>query len=84
MPRVAARDSAKQGDGDLRGVGKPRSHPSTDRHCAAALGIEGGAVPEREEFAQVAIRVCESEKEVLGPALVGARILGRDQRERDG
>ena len=55
MPGVAARDGAKPGDGDRRRVGKPGSHPSTDRDTAAAIGIEGGAVSEREQFAQIVI-----------------------------
>ena len=84
MPGVAARDCPKQGDGDLRRVSQPRSHPSTDWDPAAVVGIEGGAVSERKELAQTAVRIREPEKAILGSASMGSRILGGDQRERDG
>ena len=50
-------DSAEQGDDDLCGVDQPRSRAYADQYSTADIGIEGGAVSEREEFAQVAIGV---------------------------
>ncbi len=84
MPRVTARDSEKSGDADLRGIGEPRSRPSSDRDPAADIGVTGGAVFKREEFAQIAIGVSDAEEAVLGSAFVGTRVLGSDQRERNG
>ena len=50
----------------------------------AAVGIEGGAVSEGEEFTPVVIGVQGAAKEVLGPALMGEGLLGGLERECDG
>ena len=54
MPGVAAGDSLEPGDGDPRGVDQPGSCAYADRDTAVYLRVAGSAVPEREEFAQVA------------------------------
>ena len=76
MSRVIARDITKQGDDDLRGIGQSRSRASVDWDTAAIVGIESGPVSEREEFTQVADGVSKATKTILGPALMGKRILG--------
>lgn len=46
------------------------------RDIAESIGIQGGTVFEREEFAPVADGVCEATQEILGPTFVGAGLLG--------
>ena len=81
--RIAQRDSAKHGADDLRGVDQPGSRAHADRDTAAHIGIEGSAIPEREEFAQDAIGVSKSEEAILGSALMGQGILGLVEWQRD-
>ena len=84
VPGVAAGDRAEQGDGDLRGLDQPGSRAHADRDTAADIGIEGGAVSEGEELTQAADGVSDVAEAILGPASVGARLLGGNERERDG
>ena len=51
MPGIVTGDSTEQGDDDLCGVDQPGSCAYADKYTAAAIGLEGGAVFEREEFA---------------------------------
>ena len=50
VPRVVARNSAKQRDGYLCGFYQQGSCSSSDRDTSEFISIEGGAVSEREEF----------------------------------
>lgn len=79
--RAAAGDFAEHGDDDLCGGNQPRSCASSDRDTAKRIGIEGGAISERKEFAQDAVGVSEPEEEILGSAFVGAGVLGSVERE---
>src|SRR5580693_3875916 len=47
-----------------------------------SLSVSSGAVSEGTEFPQVAERVRGTAQALLGPALMGKRILGRQQRQR--
>ena len=58
-------------------------------HAHMLIGIPpyilvSSAVPEGEEFAQTAKRVCGIAQAVLGAAPVGARVLVGHQRQRNG
>lgn len=81
--RIAQRDSAEHGTDDLCGIDQSGSRAHADRDTAPHISIEGGAVPEREEFAQDAIGVSEPEEAILGSALMGQGILGFVERQRD-
>ncbi len=81
---VAEGDMSQHGIDDLCGGGEPGLCAHADRDTAAHIGIEGGAIPEGEEFAQVACGVSGSEEEILGAAFVGERVLGGVERECDG
>ena len=83
MPGVAARDSAGQGDDDLRGIDQPGSRAHADRDTAAVVGVQSGAIFEGQEFAQAVVGVCKAPQAILGPAPMGARLLGSNERERD-
>ena len=72
--------SRVSGDSDLRRIDQPRPCAHADRDTAVHLSVPGGAVPEREEFAQAVERVCRIAEGVLGPAPVGTRLLGGHQR----
>jgi len=81
---VAAGDIAKPGDVDLCWGNQSRSCAHADWDSAAFVGIEGGAVSEGEEFAPDVVGVSGAEEAVLGPASMGSRVLGSDERECDG
>ncbi len=53
-----------------------RSCPYADLDPAERVGIESGAILEREEFSQIDVRVCKLEEAILGAASVGKGILG--------
>jgi hypothetical protein len=76
LPGVAARDSAQQGDAYLCGVDQSGPCAYANSDSAVFIGIAGGAIHEGEEFAQAIIGVCAVKEEVLGLALVDARLLG--------
>ena len=76
MSGVVARDCDQQGDDYLCGFYQPGSCAYADQYSASAIGISSGAVSEREEFTQVADGVSKATKTILGPALMGKRILG--------
>ena len=83
MSRAAARDSDEQGDEDLCGIDQPGSCAYADQYSATDIGVASGAVSEREEFTPVADGVPGIEKEILGTASVGQRILGSFEWECD-
>ncbi len=83
VPRVVARDSAKQRDDYLCGVYQQGSCASSDRHTSELISIQGSAVSEREEFSQNADGVSSAKKEILGSAFVGKRLLGSFERKCD-
>ena len=59
---------------------EPRAYASVD--SSEFVGVTSGAVSEGTEFPQVAERVRGTAQALLGPALTGKRILGRQQRQR--
>src|ERR1035438_1692022 len=67
--------------GDLCRVDQPRSCPYADRDSAQRIGVAGGAVYEGEEFSQAVKRVHATSETVLGPAFVGTRVLGSNERQ---
>jgi len=69
MPGIAARDSAQQGNGDLCGVNQPGSCAHADRDSTEFVGVQGGAVSEREKLASVANGVQVAAKAILGQRL---------------
>ena len=81
---VATGNIPQHGDDDLRGSDKPGSRASAVGDTTACLGVARGANDEREEFAQDVVGVPEFEEEILGSALVGAWVLGCDERECHG
>lgn len=52
-----------------------RSCTNADRHPSHLIGFQGGAISEREEFAQDASGVSAVEDEVLGAVFMGKRLL---------
>ncbi len=79
MQGVVAGDSDEQGNADLCGLDKSGSCAHADRDTATALGIESCAIFEGEEFSPIALGVQAVKEAVLGPALMGERILGGDE-----
>ena len=84
VPGIVARDSTQQGDGDLRGINQPGSCAHADRDTAKFVGVESGAVPEREDFSSFANGVQSAAEALLGPTPVGEGILGSIERQRNG
>ena len=76
MSRAAVRDCDEQRDGDLRRINQPGSCAYADRDSTSAVGIPSGSISEREELAQIAIRVQAAEEKILGPTFVGNGLLG--------
>ncbi len=79
---IAARDCAEPGDDDPRRSDQSGSRAHAGVDTSQSIGVEGGAVPEGEELAQVALGICLTAEAILGPAFVGARILGCFKRQR--
>ena len=80
---VAKGNSNQQGDADLCGVDQSRSRAYADWDTTAAVCIQGGAVSEGQEFAPAVIGVQAIKEAVLGSALMGKRVLGSNEWERD-
>ena len=80
VPGIVAGDSAEQGDDDLCGVDQPRPYPYADRDTAADLRVTCGPVSEGEEFAPTVVRVQAATQALLGPTLMGTRVLGSNER----
>ena len=80
MPGVATRDSAQQGDEDLRGINQSRSCAYADRDSTKFVGIEGGTVPEREKLSPSTDGVQSVAEALLGPTPMGEGILGSIER----
>ena len=84
MSGVTAGDFPQQRNGDLCRVNQSGPRAYADRHTAPDIVIEGGTVSEREEFPPVVIGVQALKEALLGPAPMGERILGSNERKRDG
>ena len=84
MPGATKRNCNQQRDADLCRIDQSRPRAYADRHTAPDIVIEGSTVSEREEFSQVVIGVQALKEALLGPAPMGERILGSNERKRDG
>jgi len=76
VPGTSAGDCEEQRDADLRGIDQPGPCAYADLDSATVVGIAGGPVSERQEFAPTFNGVPEPEEEVLGAAPLGQGILG--------
>ena len=83
VPGATKRNCNQQRDADLCGVDQSRSRAYADRDSTAAICIQGGAVSEGQEFAPAVIGVQAIKEAVLGSALMGKRVLGSNEWERD-
>ena len=79
---IATRDCAEPGDDDPRRGDQSGSRAYACVDTSQFVGVEGGAVAEGEEFAQAAVGICLATEKILGPAFVGAWILGCFKRQR--
>jgi hypothetical protein len=79
---VAAGDSAGSRDDDLCGVDQSRPRAHAHWNTAAFVSVARSPVPQREEFAQASIGISIASELILGPASLGARVLGGDERQR--
>ena len=83
MPGVVKRNCNQQRDADLCRLDQSRSRAYADWDSTAAICIQGGAVSEGQEFAPAVIGVQAIKEAVLGSALMGKRLLGSNEWERD-
>ncbi len=84
LPRIAPRGCDEQRDDHLCGLDQPGSCAYADWNTATAIGIESSAVPEGQELASIVNGVQGTEETLLGPTLVGSRLLGGIERECNG
>ena len=78
---AVARNCAEPGDENprRRDQSGPRAHAGVD--TSQSVGVEGGAVLEGEKFTQAAVGICLVAEAILGPAFVGAGVLGGFKRQ---
>ena len=70
--RELIRDIAKAHDLYIHAGSVNRDHVHlTDKYTATYIGFEGGAISQREEFAQAAVGVSSASASILGPAFLG-------------
>jgi hypothetical protein len=81
--RIAAGNLAGIEDDDTCWGDQSGSCAYADLDSTERVGIESGAVLEREEFSQIDVRVCEFEEAILGTTFVGQGLLGSIERECD-
>ena len=84
MPGAAARGGDEQRDDHLCGLDQPGSCAYADWDTATVIGIESGTVFERQEFTSIVNGVQGAEEALLGPTLVGPRLLGGVKWKCDG
>ena len=81
MSRVVAGDSAQQGDDSLCRIDQSRSCAYADRNSSQSVGIESGAILEREKLPQASDRVQQVEEatgaSICGPEDIGLQRVGK-------
>ena len=80
---VTKRNCNQQRDAALCSVDQSRSRAYADRDSTVTICIKGGAVSEGQAFAMAVIGVQKIKEVVLGPALMGKRVLGSNEWECD-
>src|SRR5215467_1332996 len=81
--RELLRETARARDGSPRRVDQPGPRAYFSVHSTQSIGVAWGAIPEGAKFPQAAHRIRQLAQTLLGPAPVGARLLGFKQWQRD-